>query len=85
MLGAGPVIGVWATISLRREGIFTPMDSGGHPTINSVVNPDGEKALYNSRQPAGDVANYLQPWSQLLRDKGGYSPDKAMAPWPGTI
>jgi hypothetical protein len=28
------------------------MDRGGHPTINPFINPDGEKNLYNTRQPA---------------------------------
>jgi hypothetical protein len=76
MLGAGPTIGVWATISLRREGILEQMDRGGHPTINPFINPDGTKNLYNSRQPANDVANYLQPWSKIL-ENGGYSPEEA--------
>jgi hypothetical protein len=78
MLGAEPVIGVWATISLRRDGMLVPMDRGGNPTINPFINPDGEKNLYNSRQPADDVANYLGPWSKILED-GGYSPDEAKA------
>jgi Domain of unknown function (DUF4331) len=76
MLGDGPVIGVWATISLRRDGTLVQMDRGGHPTINPFINPDGEKNLYNSRQPADDVANYLGPWSKVL-ENGGYSPDEA--------
>jgi hypothetical protein len=59
MLGAGPVIGIWATISLRHDGELVQMDRGGHPTINPFINPDGEKNLYNSRQPADDDANYL--------------------------
>ncbi len=70
MLGDGP-IGVWATISLRRDGTLVQMDRGGHPTINPFINPDGEKNLYNSRQPADDVANYLGPWSTIL-ENGGY-------------
>ena len=74
MLGAGPVIGGWATISVRRDGTLEQMDRGGHPTINPFLTPDGEKNLYNSRQPADDVANYLQPWSQLLQENSGYSP-----------
>ena len=78
MLGAGPVIGVWATISLRRDGALVPMDRGGHPTINPFINPDGEKNLYNTRQPADDVANYLGPWSKIL-ENGGYSPEEAKA------
>ena len=76
MLGDGPEIGVWATISLRRDGTLVPMDRGGHPTINPFINPDGEKNLYNTRQPADDVANYLGPWSKIL-EGGGYSPEEA--------
>jgi hypothetical protein len=76
MLGAGPVIGVWASISLRRDGALTQMDRGGNPTINPFINPDGEKDVYNSRQPADDVANYLGPWSKLL-ERSGYSPEAA--------
>jgi hypothetical protein len=38
-----------------------------------------KKNEYNARQPADDVANYLQPWSQLLQDMGGYPPDQARA------
>jgi hypothetical protein len=60
LLGDGP-IGVWASISLRRDGTLVQMDRGGHPTINPFINPGGEKNLYNSRQPADDVANYLGP------------------------
>jgi hypothetical protein len=76
MLGGGPVIGVWATISLRRDGTLMQVDRGGHPTINPFINPDGTKNLYNERQPADDVANYLEPWSRVL-EKGGYSPKEA--------
>ena len=76
MLGAGPVIGVWASISRRRDGTFEQMDRGGNPTINPFINPDGEKDLYNSRQPADDVANYLGPWSKIL-ENSGYSAEEA--------
>ncbi len=73
---AGPVIGVWATISLRKDNTLVQMDRGGNPTINPFINPDGEKDLYNSRQPADDVANYLGPWSQIL-ENSGYPPEEA--------
>jgi hypothetical protein len=76
MLGGGPVIGVWATISLPQDGTFRQMDRGGNPTINPFITPDGEKDLYNSRQPVDDVANYLGPWSKVL-EKGGYPPEEA--------
>ena len=78
MLG-GPVIGVWASISRRSNGMLEQMDRGGNPTINPFINPDGEKNLYNSRQPADDVANYLGPWSTILENAGGYSPEAAKA------
>jgi hypothetical protein len=78
MLGADPVIGVWATVSLRRDGMLVQMDRGGNPTINPFINPDGEKNRYNSRPPADDVANYLGPWSKVL-ENGGYPPDEARA------
>jgi Domain of unknown function (DUF4331) len=76
MLGAGPVIGIWASISRHRDGTLEQMDRGGNPTINPFINPDGEKDLYNSRQPADDVANYLGPWSKIL-ENGGYPPEEA--------
>jgi len=79
MLG-GPVIGVWASISrYRDDGTLEQLDRGGNPTINPFINPDGEKNLFNSRQPADDVANYLEPWSKILQNAGGYSPDQAKA------
>jgi Domain of unknown function (DUF4331) len=79
MLG-GPVIGVWASISrYRDDGTLEQLDRGGNPTINPFINPDGEKNLFNSRQPADDVANYLEPWSKILENAGGYSPERANA------
>ncbi len=79
MLG-GPVIGVWASISrYRADGTLEQLDRGGNPTINPFINPDGEKNLFNSRQPADDVANYLEPWSKILENAGGYSPEEAKA------
>ena len=79
MLGPGPVIGVWASISRHSNGVLEQMDRGGNPTINPFINPDGEKNLFNSRQPADDVANYLEPWSAILQNAGGYTPEQARA------
>jgi hypothetical protein len=76
LLGPGPVIGVWASISRRRDDVLEQMDRGGNPSMNPFINPDGEKNLYNTRQPADDVANYLGPWSKILKT-GGYSPEEA--------
>lgn len=76
MLSTDPSIGIWATVSLRRDGTLIQMDRGGNPTINPFVNPDSEKDRYNTRQPVDDVANYLGLWSQIL-ERGGYSPEAA--------
>jgi hypothetical protein len=78
MLG-GPVIGVWASISRYHDGALEQLDRGGNPTINPFINPDGEKNLFNSRQPADDVASYLEPWSAILQNAGGYTPEQARA------
>jgi len=78
MLGPDPVIGVWAVVSVRRDGALVQVDRGGHPTINPFVNHNDVKDQFNARQPAGDVANYLQPWSRLL-EANGYPPEEATA------
>ncbi len=78
MLGADLLIGVWAAVSVRRDGTLVQVDRGGHPTINPFVNPNDVKDQYNDRQPADDVANYLQPWSKLL-EENGYTPEGAEA------
>ena len=76
MLSADPLIGVWATVSERRDGALVQVDRGGNPTINPFINPNDVKDQFNARQPADDVANYLQAWSRLL-EANGYSPDEA--------
>jgi hypothetical protein len=78
MLGADPLIGIWATVSVRRDGELVQVDRGGHPTINPFINPNEVKNQFNARQPADDVANYLQPWSKLL-EANGYTPEAAAA------
>jgi Domain of unknown function (DUF4331) len=60
-------------------GTLEQLDRGGNPTINPFINPDGQKNLFNSRQPADDVANYLGPWTKILEAAGGYTPEAARA------
>lgn len=76
MLGSEPEIGVWASVGVRQDGAIVQVDRGGHPTINPFVNPDNIKNEYNLRQPADDLANYLELWSKLL-EGNGYSPEEA--------
>jgi uncharacterized protein DUF4331 len=78
LLGAGPVIGAWTTISLRRDGILVPMDRGGNPSFNPILNPDDIKDEFNSTDPVDDVKNYLQPLSEVLQ-RHGYGPAEATA------
>src|SRR5262249_49802505 len=70
LLGADPEIGVWATVSLWRDGELVQMDRGGHPAINPFLNPDQAKDDFNGRQPADDVANYLESWPGLWQERG---------------
>jgi hypothetical protein len=78
MLGPGPEIGVWATVSVGRDGAWAQVDRGGHPTINPFINPDSAKDAFNTRHPADDVANYLEAWSSVLTGNG-YAPEEATA------
>jgi hypothetical protein len=77
LLSPDPTIGVWVTVSVRRHGEIVQVDRGGHPTINPFVNPNNVKNEYNLRQPADDLDNYLELWSQFLQTNGGYSAEEA--------
>jgi hypothetical protein len=78
MLGAGPEIGVWATVSLRRDGKLLQMDRGGNPSFNPILMPDDLKDGFNARQPVDDVKNYLETQSHF-RQSQGYGADEAKA------
>jgi hypothetical protein len=78
MLGREPLIGAWITISLRRDGALVPMDRGGNPSFNPILNADDIKDEFNSTDPVDDVQNYLQPLSEALQ-RHGYSSGEATA------
>jgi hypothetical protein len=78
ILGPGPGIGAWVTTSLRRDGMLVPMDRGGNPSFNPILNPDDIKDEFNATDPVDDVKNYLQPLAETLQ-RHGYSPDEATA------
>src|SRR5260370_12449789 len=65
VLGAGPAIGVWATVSVFRDGTFVQMDRGGNPSFNPILNADDAKDEYNARNPLNNVNNYFIPLSEL--------------------
>ena len=79
MLGTDPVIGVWATVSVRRDGVLVQVDRGGHPTINPFINPNDVKDQFNARQPADDVANYLRALVQAPASQRPYARGAAAA------
>jgi hypothetical protein len=78
LLGTGPVIGVWATVSVRRDGMLVQVERDGHPSMNLIVIADEHKNDFNARHPADDVKHYLTPLTGLLQEHG-YAPDAARA------
>jgi len=78
MLGPGPSIGAWITLSLRRDGALVPMDREGNPSFNPILNADDIKDQFNATDPVDDVKNYLQPLAETLQ-RHGYPPDEAAA------
>jgi Domain of unknown function (DUF4331) len=48
MLGRGPSIGAWITISLRRDGTLVQTDREGNPSFNPILNPDDIKDEFNA-------------------------------------
>jgi hypothetical protein len=78
MLGRGPTIGAWITVSHRRDGNLIQLDRGGNPSFNPILNADDIKDRFNSTDPVDDVNNYLQPLSRTLQQHG-YPADEARA------
>jgi len=78
VLGPGPQLGAWITISLRRDGALVPMDREGNPSFNPILNADDIKDQFNATDPVDDVKNYLQPLAETLQ-RHGYPPDEASA------
>jgi hypothetical protein len=78
MLGREPSIGAWMTTSLRRDGMLVPMDRGGNPSFNPILNADDIKGDFNATDPVDDVRNYQQPLAETLQ-RNGYRPDEAKA------
>jgi hypothetical protein len=69
MLGPGPEIAVWATVSVRRDGTLVQVDRYGNPSFNPFF-VDELQNQFNAAHPADDVADFLEPWSTLLESRG---------------
>jgi Domain of unknown function (DUF4331) len=78
MLGGGPEIGTWITVSLRRDGTLVQMDREGNPSFNPILNPDDVKNEFNATDPVDDVKNHVKPLVETLQ-RHGYAPDEAEA------
>jgi hypothetical protein len=78
LLGPVPQIGVWITLSLRRDGTLVQMDREGNPSFNPILNPNSIKDEFNATDPVDDVKNHLKPLSETLQ-RHGYAPDEAAA------
>ena len=75
MLGAVPKIGAWATTSVRLDSKLVQVDRLGNPSFNPFF-VDELKNKFNAGHPADDVADFLEPWSELLVSRG-YAPNEA--------
>ncbi|GAA2103138.1 hypothetical protein GCM10009801_77830 [Streptomyces albiaxialis] len=75
-LGEGPV-GVWARVSVVRDGALVSVDRGAHPSLTAYFNEEDAKEAYNAGEPADDRENYLEAWSAVLAHTGGYSREEA--------
>jgi hypothetical protein len=75
MLGPGPRIRAWGTVSVRRDGALVQVDRIGNPSLNPFF-VDELKNAFNAGHPADDLANYVEPWAKLLESRG-YSPAEA--------
>jgi hypothetical protein len=76
LLGRGPQVGVWITLSLRRDGNVVQMDRQGNPSFNPILNPNNIKDEFNATDPVDDVKNHQKPLSETLQ-RHGYTPDEA--------
>lgn len=77
-LGPDPKIGVWARISLYRDGKLVSIDHGAHSSVTAYFNETNDaKNAYNLGEPRDDWATYLKPWSAVLDHTGHYSAEDA--------
>lgn len=77
-LGANPRIGVWARVSVRRDGKLVSIDRGAHPSLTAYFNESNDaKNEYNTGEPANDWEKYIGPWTAVLAHTGHYSAEDA--------
>lgn len=77
-LGATKPIGVWARVSIRRDGTLVPVDRVGMPGLTNGFITDGEiKAQFIIDHPANDRARYAQLFVSQLVDVSGLAKEEA--------
>ncbi|KJS62447.1 DUF4331 family protein [Streptomyces rubellomurinus] len=78
-LGPDPRIGVWARVSVRKDGRLVSVDRGAHPSLTAYFNPEDAKDAYNAAEPADDWESYGKAWTGVLQHFGDYTTDAAEA------
>jgi hypothetical protein len=76
-IGDNPTIGVWARVSLHRDGELVSVDRGAHPSLTAYFNAEDAKDEYNAGEPADDWDQYRESWTAVLQHTGGYSTEDA--------
>ncbi|MGW7444667.1 DUF4331 family protein [Kitasatospora sp. NPDC054795] len=77
--GEAPEIGVWARVSVRKDGRLVSVDRGAHPSLTAYFNEEDVKDAYNAGEPVDDWVTYRDPWTAKLQHFGGYTTDAAHA------
>ncbi|WP_199807920.1 DUF4331 family protein [Streptomyces sp. NRRL S-350] len=75
--GEAPQIGVWARVSVRKDGRLVSVDRGAHPSLTAYFNEEDAKEAYNAGEPAEDWQTYREPWTARLQHFGGYTTEAA--------
>ncbi len=76
-VGDNPSVGVWARVSLHRDGELVSVDRGAHPSLTAYFNQEDAKDEYYRGEPADDWEKYREPWTAVLRHTGDYSAEDA--------
>ncbi|MFF7994957.1 DUF4331 family protein [Kitasatospora xanthocidica] len=77
--GEAPQIGVWARVSVRKDGGLVSVDRGAHPSLTAYFNAEDVKDAYNAGEPAEDWQTYREPWTAVLQHFGEYTTEAAEA------
>jgi hypothetical protein len=75
--GATGVIGLWARVSVRRDGALIPVDRVANPGLTMGFTEGDLKARFIADEPSNDVARYADAFVARLVDQSGYAKEEA--------